>query len=70
MPMYRVKVVETARTECVYLIEADNPEEAKVKAEMGETESSEEVELIEVSDRSVIEGTLEPVDAEKEESGG
>ena len=70
MPMYRVKVVETARTEYEYLIEADSPDEARVKAEMGETVEEEKVELIEVSDRSVIEGTLVEVKASTEESNG
>jgi len=55
MRMYRFAVTETRNFEVEYVVEAETEEEAREKAESGETVSEEEIGLTGVSDRYVAE---------------
>jgi hypothetical protein len=53
--IYEIEVIETRTYDVLYRVEADSPEEAREKAEMGETESEEELKCREVLDRTIWE---------------
>jgi hypothetical protein len=61
MARYQIDVVEVRHVSCTYTVEADNPTEAREKAEMGETEEEIENGPGDVNER-FINGT--PVEVE------
>lgn len=69
MPKYRIDVIEVRNVSCTYVVEADTPEEAIKKAQIGDTEKETENGCDEVQDRVVnnIPADLEPEEAEDEE---
>jgi hypothetical protein len=55
MPKYRFAVTETRNVEMEYVVIADSEDEAREKAERGETLAEVEIQFTGVSDRYVAE---------------
>jgi len=58
MAFYRVEVVETRTVDVIYLVEADSENEARQKAENGETVDEDHPVAREIINRSVFEVEL------------
>ena len=52
--VYIFYVLETQVVEKIYRVEAENGQEAREKAERGETLSEEEVKIVGVQDRNIL----------------
>lgn len=59
---YEVEVYETVTNLVLYTVEANSETEALEKADMGETGSECQLQLMEVKDRQVITDTLRKID--------
>ena len=51
MPTFTVKVTETRVFECLYVVEAENADEARELAEAGETLQEVDIKLVGITDR-------------------
>ena len=59
MPIYKIEVEEVVSTRKVYTIEADDVEDAKDKADCGDTIYEEDINYIGVVDRYVDYNSIE-----------
>lgn len=54
MAAFKFHVIETRNVEMIYYVEADSLEEAREKAESGDTTREEEVQFTGVTDRLIV----------------